>query len=259
MNRRVLFTVVVVGLLAVSGAVGPAAAGDGWSVIEFEPENSTAAPGETVEIELGLSGHGSYSGGLAEVDLQVDYNASYLTVTNVESAGWFEQGDEAVTVDSELEIDDEAGVVNYTEVREPAGDGTTGNAPFATLTIEVDDDAPPAETTLRAGDSTTHLAGGWPHPVSSRHATLTITEGGSTADANGESTVDTDDSADSNGESTVDTDDSADSNGESTVGTEDSADTNGESTVDTARSPVVGGVALLGALLAVHLFARRSE
>jgi len=49
MNRRVLFTVVVVGLLAVSGAVGPAAAGDGWSVIEFEPENSTAAPGE---IEL---------------------------------------------------------------------------------------------------------------------------------------------------------------------------------------------------------------
>ena len=209
MNRRVLLTVVVVGLLAVGGAAGSAAAGDGWSVIQFEPEHSTAAPGETVEIELSLSSHGSYSGGLAEVGLLVDYNASHLTVTDVESAGWFEQDGDEVTVDSELEIDDEAGIVDYTEVREPAGDGTTGTAPFATLTIEVDEGAPPTETTLRAGDSTTYLAGDWQHPVTSRHATLTITEGGST--------------------------------------------------FDTARSPVAGGLAVLGALLAVHLVARRSQ
>ena len=237
MSRRIALAVVVFGLLAVAGAAGPVAAGDGWSVIEFEPSESTAAPGETVEIELSLSSHGSYSGGLAEVGLQADYNASYLTVTNVESTGWFEQDGDEVTVDSELAIDDEAGVVNYTEVREPAGDGTTGTAPFATLTIEVDEDAPPANTTLRAGDSTTELAGGWPHPVTSRHATLTITDG----------------------ESTVDTDDDVDSNGESTVDSDDNVDSNGESTVDTARSPVVGGIALIGALLTVSLFARRAE
>jgi len=209
MNRRMLLAVVVVGLLAIGGGAGSAAAGDGWSVIQFDPENATAAPGETVEIELDLYSHGGYDEGLAEATLQLEYNASVLTVTDVESAGWFEQDDEEVTTDTELTIDDEAGIVNYTEVREPAGEGTTGNAPFATLTIEVDEDAPPAETTMRAGDSTTELAGGWQHRVSARHATLTITEGGST--------------------------------------------------VDTARSPVIGGVALVGALLAVHLFARRSE
>ena len=209
MSRRLLLAVVVLGLLAVGGAAGSAAAGDGWSVIQFEPENATAEPGETVEIDLGLYSHGGYDAGLAEATLQLEYNASVLTVTDVESAGWFEQDDAEVTTDSELAIDDEEGIVNYTEVREPAGDGTTGNAPFATVTIEVDEDAPPAETTLRAGDSTTYLAGGWLHPVSARHATLTISEGGST--------------------------------------------------VDTARSPVIGGAALLGALLAVHLFARRAE
>jgi len=224
MSRRIVLAVVVFGLLAVGAVAGPAAAGDGWSVIEFEPQESTVAPGETVEIELSLSSHGSYGGeGLAEADLQVEYNASYLTVTDVESADWFEQDGDEVTVDSELAIDDEAGIVNYTEVREPAGDGTTGTAPFATLTIEIDEDAPPANTTVRAGDSTTELAGGWPHPVTSRHATLTITDG------------------------------------ESTVDTDDSVDANDESTVDTARSPVVSGVALFGALLAVHLLARRSQ
>jgi len=210
MSRRILLAVVAFGLLAVGGTAGSAAAGDGWSVIEFDPNNSTAEPGETVEIELSLSSHGSYGGeGLAEVDLLVEYNASYLTVTDVESAGWFEQDGEEVSVDSELEIDDEAGVVTYSEAREPAGDGTTGTAPVATLIVEVDEDAPPAETRLRAGDSTTYLAGGWQHPVTSRPAILTITEGGSTT--------------------------------------------------DTAHSPVLGGIALLGALLAVHLVARRSE
>ena len=209
MNRRILFVVVVAGLLAVGGAAGSVAAGDSWSVIQFEPDNSTAAPGETVEIEVSLSSQGGHSGGLAELGLQVDYNASHLTVTDVEPAGWFEQNGEEVTVDTELQVDEAAGVVHYTERREPAGDGTTGTAPFATLTIEVDEDAPPAETTFRAGDSTAELADGWQHPVTSRHATLTISET--------------------------------------------------ESTVDTARSPVIGGVALLGALLAVHLFARRSE
>lgn len=218
MNRRIALVVVVVGLLTVGGAAGSAAAGDGWSVIQFEPDNSTAAPGETVEIELSLSSHGSYSGGLAEADLQVDYNASYLTVTDVESAGWFEQDGEEMTVDSELEIDEEAGIVHYSEVREPAGDGTTGTAPFATLTIEVDEDAPPTETTLRAGDSSTYLADGWQHPVTSRHATLTITEGGSTTDT-----------------------------------AEDG------STVDTAHSPVIGGIALLGALVSTHLLIKRRQ
>ncbi len=210
MTRRILLAVVAVGLLAMGGAAGSAAAGDGWSVVQFDPENSTAAPGETVEIEVSVSSHGGPSGnGLAEANLQIEYNASYLTVTDVESADWFEQEGEDVTVESELEIDDEAGVVDYTELREPAGEGTTGTAPFATLTIEVDEDAPPTETTLSAGDSTTYLSSDWEHPVTSRHATLTITEGGST--------------------------------------------------VDTAHSPVIGGIALLSALLTVHLFARRSE
>lgn len=211
-RTRLVLVAVVAGLLALGAAAGPAAAGDGWAVIEFEPSESTAAPGETVEVDVMLSSHETLGGeGLSEFELQVEYNVSHLTVIDAESGGWFEQdeGGEELTVTSSTAIDDEAGVVSYEEVREPAGDGTTGNALAATVTIEVDEDAPATNTTLSAGDSSTLLAGGYPHPVSSRHATLTITDGGSTA--------------------------------------------------DTAPSPVIGGVALFGALLSTHLLVNRRQ
>ena len=205
--------VLVVGLLAVGLFVGPATAGDSPSTIGFEPRESTAAPGETVELAVTLNSDGSYTEGVAKFELQVDYDSEYVTVTDVESAGWFEQTGDDVTVDTSQSIDDEAGVVTYTETRQPAGDGTVGNAPAARLTVEVEADAPVTNASFSAANSSILLTDDYPQPIAaSRIATLSVTD-----------------------EPPVQT------------------------TNDQLPSPVLGGGALFGALLSVHLVLTRRQ
>jgi hypothetical protein len=207
--------VVAVGLLALGLVVGPAAAGDNPSTIDFEPRESTAAPGETVELAVILDSDGGYNAGVGEFELRIEYDSEHVTVTDVESAGWFEQEGADVSVDTNRTIDDEAGVVTYTEIRRPAGEGTVGGAPAALLTVDVDADAPVTNASFSAGNSTVLVAGdsGYPQPIAaSRIATLSVTD-----------------------EEPVDTTD------------------------DELPSPVIDGIALLGALLSTHfLLARRS-
>lgn len=203
--------VVAIGLLAVGLFVGPATAGDSPSTIGFEPRESTAGPGETVELAVVLNSDGSYDTGVGEFELEVEYDSEHVTVTAVESAGWFEQTGEDVTVDTTQSIDDDAGVVTYTETREPAGEGTVGSAPAARLTVEVDPDAPVTNVSFSAANSTVLLTDGYPQPIaSSRIATLSVTD-------------------------------------EPPV----------EPTDDSLPSPVIGGGALLGALLSTHVILRR--
>jgi hypothetical protein len=204
----------MVGLLALGLLVGPAAAGDNPSTIDFEPRESTAAPGETVELAVILDSDGGYSADVGEFELQIEYDSEHVTVTDVESAGWFEQNGADVSVETNRTIDDDVGVVTYTEIRQPAGEGTAGGAPAALLTVAVDEDAPTTNASFSAGNSTVLVAGdsGYPQPIAaSRIATLSVTE--------------------------------------------DAAQTTSEE----LPSPVIGGIALLGALLSTHfLLARRS-
>lgn len=211
MSRATGLAVVVIGLLAVGLFVGPATAGDSPSTIDFEPRESTVGPGETVELALVLNSDGSYNEGVAEFELEIEYDSEHVTVTDVESAGWFEQAGDDVTVDSSQSIDDDAGIVTYTETRQPTGDGTVGTAPAARLTVEVDADAPVTNASFSAANSTILLTSDYPQPIaSSRIATLSVTD-------------------------------------ESAV----------EETDDQLPSPVIGGIALLGALLTTHLFVTR--
>jgi len=181
MNQRLGLVVVVLGLLAVGVVAGPAAAGDGWSSIQFDPSESTAAPGETTEIDVRLSSHGAPGAGVAEFELIVEYDPDHVTITDVESTGWFEQEDDVAT-DESLEIDDDTGVINYTETRQPAGDGSTATAPAARLTVDVDEDIAVNETTFSAENSRVLLSNDWTQPVSSRTGTLTIADAASTDD-----------------------------------------------------------------------------
>lgn len=206
-----LAAVIAVGLLAAGVFVGSAAAGDNPSTVDFEPREATVGPGETVELAVILDSDGGYEAGVGEFELAVTYDSEHVTVTDVESGGWFEQDGADVTVETEQEIDDDAGVVTYSESRQPGGDGTAGSAPAARLTVEVDEDAPVTNATFSAANSTVYPAGesAFPLPIaSSRIATVSVTD---------------------------------------------------EPTNESLHSPVVGGVALLGALLSTHFLLTRRE
>jgi len=170
----IVFCVLAIGLTAM-----PTAAGDGVSVITITPEEPTAEPGETLELELRLDSHGAPGAGVEEVVLDIEYDSEYITVVDVESAGWFEQDVEDFKIETTYDVDDEAGVVRFTETRTPEGDGTTGAAPLATLTVAVDDDAPTnttADFNAAGGDSAIWLSNGFAQRAASRVGTLTVAE-----------------------------------------------------------------------------------
>jgi len=174
---RVGLVTLAVGLLAVGLLVAPATAGDSPSTIDFEPRESTVAPGETVEMAVVLNSPGSYMHGVAEFELRIEYDSDHVTVTQIESGNWFAQGDANVSTDSSQSFDDDAGVVTYTEMRDPVGNGTVGSATAAVITVEVDEDAPASEASLSAGNSRILLTDGYPQPIAaSQVATLSITE-----------------------------------------------------------------------------------
>ncbi len=183
-HARLGALLVVLCLLAIGLTAMPTAAGDGVSVITITPEEPTAEPGETLELELRLDSHGAPGAGVEEVVLDIEYDSEYVTVIDVESAGWFEQDGEDLDIETTYDIDDEAGVVRFTETRTPGGDGTTGAAPLATLTIAVDDDAPTNKTAdfnAAGGDSAIWLSNGFAQRAASRIGTLTVAESTPTA------------------------------------------------------------------------------
>lgn len=158
MLRRVILAVVLVSVVT-AVAAGPAAAGDGSTIIDGG-EGYTAAPGEEVEVVVSVNEHT----GLENITLVADYDESVLTATDVEAEGWFEENDDGeFDVNTDSEIED--GTVTLTQVREPADDGTIGDSPFATITFEVAEDAESGSTTIGLENSAAYLAGGFPQAV----------------------------------------------------------------------------------------------
>jgi len=162
MLRRVILAVVLLTVVTTI-AVGPAAAGDGSTIINGG-DGYTAAPGEEVEVVVSVNEHGSPTGdGLENITLVAEYDESVLTATNVEANGWFDRNDDAefeVSTTSERE----EGVVTLTQGREPAGDGTVGDGAFATITFEVAEDAEES-TTVGLENSSAVIAGGFLTPI----------------------------------------------------------------------------------------------
>lgn len=174
-------TVLVAALLVVPAAMTPAVAGDNPTVIYVDDEERTVEAGETMEIDVLVSSQATHGGvGLESITLVGTYDPEILSITDIETAGWFD--DEGTgEVQTETDVDDSAGVVTVEQWLEPPGDGVAGTQVFATLTVEVAADAPETETTISFDDSDVQSADEFPQPVFAHGATILVeaTENGS--------------------------------------------------------------------------------
>jgi len=146
--------VLVCGVLAVGlvAPVGPAAAGDNPGLLGFDPAESEADRGDTVEVNVWFRAMAGYSDdGVAAYEYAVAYDPEVLTAVDVEPGPWLERGEET-SVSHETTVDDEAGLVTVAAERDPpaggVGDTAEDRTPTATITFEVAADAPDSETVL---------------------------------------------------------------------------------------------------------------
>lgn len=168
----------VAGIALLGGALaGSATAGDQPAVIYAAEETYTAAPGDTLAVDVYVSSDGGVGDiGVESMTVVTAYDASILTAGDVETAPWLE-GDEPTDVGTSVEVDDEAGEVVVEQWRDPPAGGTTGDERIATITFEVADDAPVGNTTLAFGDSDVRLTDEYGVPVFGNDATVTVEEG----------------------------------------------------------------------------------
>lgn len=172
-------------------ASGGAIAGDNVALFSFEPDEIEAVPGEEVTVEIVMASYGGYGGeGIAAVSFALDYDPETLSVTDLEAEPWLE-GEDGAEVAVEEEVDEEAGEAWLNQSREPAGDGATGTAPIATATLEVSEDAEPANATLSITGSSVTLATDDPQSTMVRDAVV-IVDGGEPADEGDEEAEGTD-------------------------------------------------------------------
>lgn len=170
---------VAICLVASTLFVAPAGAGDGSAVMSFDDEDATAAPGETVEVDVLFSSHGDSSGnGVTDIHVTVGHDTDNLSVANVEYGTWFEEeidGDE-VELHRSNEVDEETGNVTIQKERDPPGNGTTNYAPVATITFEVDEDAELGTSELEFTDSSAGTSGDYRQNAIERTGTIEIEE-----------------------------------------------------------------------------------
>lgn len=174
-------------------ATGAAVGSDQPTVVYPEHEQQTVAPGETVDVRVFVESDGGYGDiGLANLTLAVSYERDILTVTDIETASYLEQGTQTDVYD-ETRIDDEAGNAVARQWRDPPRNGSTGIAQFATVTVEVAEDAPETNTTLSFVDSRAELAGDYEVFVYEHNATFVIDHEVSAAEGSPVSEPSTDD------------------------------------------------------------------
>ncbi|XVH32062.1 cohesin domain-containing protein [Haloferacaceae archaeon DSL9] len=269
MSRQIpaLLALCCVCLLLVGVVTPLASAGDNMSTIQFDPRDTDVEPGETVEIDVWLQSHGAYGDtGVASVELIVEYDAEHLTVTGMEPGPWFVEGsDHDAEVSSSTDLD-EPGVAVLTQELRPPANGATGYERIATLTVEVDEDAPTTTAKLSAGETAIVLTDRWPQPVSSQIASLHVDGGNAASDGAGTGGDETREGADSSENSSAEPDendsatdapatdgagaDEADDGG--TDGGESGGDADGGESDSSLPAPVLGGLfgaAVLGLLI----------
>jgi hypothetical protein len=174
-------------------ATGAAVGSDQPTIVYPEHEQRTVAPGETVDVRVFVESDGGYGDiGLTNLTLGVSYETDLLTVTDVETASYLEQGTETDVYD-ETSIDDDNGTAVARQWRDPPRDGSTGIAQFATVTVDVADDAPETNTTLSFVDSRAELAGSYEVFVYEHNATFVIDHDAPVADESAASVPSTDD------------------------------------------------------------------
>lgn len=184
MRRPVATGVLVVALcISIVGGmamVSPAAGADNPALLNFEPREIDAEPGESVEVDIQLQAAPSYDDdGVVWFEYTVGYDEDILTATDVTIGPWMDQ-EEPTDVTTETDIDEAAGNVMVYQERDPPAGGVsdTGETSTATITFEAADDAPAADAILVFTDAEAHMLE-YPLPVlTTRDATVAIDGGG---------------------------------------------------------------------------------
>jgi len=179
----------VVGLAG--GLVGPASAGDTAGALSLSDDEFDVDRGETVRFDVAMVNDGERDDdGVYEISLRLDYPPEYLTVTEIEPAGWFHEApaglpggesQEAVEVRDSVAYDDERGAARLVQSLAEPTTGVTGEATVATVTVRVEPDAEPGVVELGTRETSTELTSrtDYPQPLSTPSATFTISGGGS--------------------------------------------------------------------------------
>ncbi|ADB60662.1 hypothetical protein Htur_1777 [Haloterrigena turkmenica DSM 5511] len=187
-----LAAAVACGLLFAPLAVvsAPAGAIDSATLLYFDSEGFNddtteldVAAGETVTLDLVASTHGNPAGnGISGLSYAIEYDPDVLTVTDVEQGSMLaggdedesENGSENATVDGDVEIDDESGVITVEQERTPPGNGTKGTGTTSTITLEVSDDASTTNETLAITNDSAMFPSGYSVDPIERNATLVV-------------------------------------------------------------------------------------
>lgn len=145
--RRALVGVVGVILLLVALS-GPTMAADNPGLADFEPRSVDVEPGGTVEIDLTMQVVSTYDDEAVEsLRYNVTYDPEILSVADVEQGPWL-QGGEKTTVSFDVDVDEEAGRLSIEQARNPPEGGVIGDGTTATVTFDVDPEAPYTNTTV---------------------------------------------------------------------------------------------------------------
>lgn len=167
--------VVTVALLG-GAAAAHATAGDQPTVIYTPQENYSVPAGDTLTVDVYARSDGGVDDiGVEAMTVVTDYDESLLTVENVEPASWME-GDESTSIESDVQIDEDAGEVSVEQWRDPPAGGTTGDERFVTITFAADADAAMENTTLGFENSDVRLTDEYNVPIFDNKANISIGE-----------------------------------------------------------------------------------
>ncbi|NGM70901.1 cohesin domain-containing protein [Natronolimnobius sp. AArcel1] len=277
-NRVRTFTLVLVCVLALSLAAMPASAGDGSVSVYFqtEEESSTtleidADSGDTIELEIVMSAHSDLRGqGIDELAATVEYNTSVFTVTEADHGPMLASGDSDAEIDGSLDVDDDTGQLLVDQERTPSGDGATGNDPFATLTLEVAEDAEVTTETLEVTDSSASSVRDYPRSVFDNDAIIHVEGGADESDDEGDDDDDgpegvtlgdgvDDDTNETDDTTETDTTESASNDADSETDSNETSEESSNGTSDAADDATAGddsvpGFAIPGALIALAVW-----
>ena len=172
----------LVGVAALAGPLaGPATAGDNAAIFNLEPEEVEADPGETVELDVVASSHGSLHGyGLGEVAFTVRYDPGLVSEATVDHETWLADGGgsaEEAEINGSAAVDESEGLISVAQEREPAGDGVTGTGAVATITLTVEEDAEPTNLEVAFENGSAILSTGDPQTVWDNEATVFVDGG----------------------------------------------------------------------------------
>ncbi len=247
---------ILAGLVVCTLFVAPVSAGDSITIFYFEPTEVEAEPGEEVTLELLVSDHGDYAGaGLGDLGFVVNYDPELVTVTDVESHEWLGNDSAEPDVESTVDSNESAGTVSLEETREPAGEGTVGNEPAVSITLEVPANAAPSTATLSITDAEAIGVSGYPQGTVERSADILI-DGGEEESEFGSESNETG-TADTNGDEPEGVTLAEDGAESEETETDDEADTDADSESTAESTAAFGIIAALFALVAVVLYRQR--